>query len=264
MPFTNAWDETTPTGKNNASTTDDFFRKHRLDLGERLQDMFMGFNASSNASPENNIGVKFLKCYKQSSDPSSATDFGHLYVKLVSGVPELFFQDDTNTTLQLTSGGKLYSSTTLETVGNATIGGALDVVGNIDPTTYEKTNGGFLDEDDMASDADDKVASQQSIKAYIDAGFSFTDSGQESVTFHNGIILKFGVEEINADTVANVTYTDAFPNGPIAVFATYRSTSTSTTQPCGAIPESGSEKTVLQVINSHTSSRNVNWLAIGH
>lgn len=53
--------------------------------------------------------------------------------------------------------------------GNTLVAGTLDVQGNIDPTTYETTNGGFLDEDDMASDAADKVASQQSIKAYTDA-----------------------------------------------------------------------------------------------
>lgn len=52
--------------------------------------------------------------------------------------------------------------------GNTVVGGTLDVVGNIDPTTYETTNGGFLDEDNMASDAANKVASQQSIKKYVD------------------------------------------------------------------------------------------------
>ncbi len=52
--------------------------------------------------------------------------------------------------------------------GNTSVAGTLDVVGNIDPTSYETTNGGFLDEDNLASDAADKVASQQSIKAYVD------------------------------------------------------------------------------------------------
>ncbi len=54
------------------------------------------------------------------------------------------------------------------TTGNTIIAGTLDVTGNIDPTTYETTNGGFLDEDDLSSDAADKIASQQSIKAYTD------------------------------------------------------------------------------------------------
>lgn len=52
--------------------------------------------------------------------------------------------------------------------GNATVTGTLDVTGNIDPTTFETTRGGFLDEDAMGSNAADKVASQQSIKAYVD------------------------------------------------------------------------------------------------
>lgn len=52
--------------------------------------------------------------------------------------------------------------------GTASVGGTLDVTGNIDPTTYETTNGGFLDEDDMASDSATGVASQQSIKKYVD------------------------------------------------------------------------------------------------
>lgn len=53
--------------------------------------------------------------------------------------------------------------------GNTLVAGTLDVQGNSDPTTYETTNGGFLDEDAMGSDAANKVASQQSIKAYIAA-----------------------------------------------------------------------------------------------
>ena len=53
--------------------------------------------------------------------------------------------------------------------GNVLVAGTLDVTGNIDPTTFETTNGGFLDEDDFASDAADKVSSQQAIAAYIAA-----------------------------------------------------------------------------------------------
>ncbi len=174
MAHTNSWDESTPVGTEDAKTLDNYQRKHRLDLGERLEDLLYGFNASSNTAPENNYGVKSLRFYKQSSDPTQTTDYGHFYVKLVSGVPELFYQDDTNITLQLTSGGKLYSSGALKVAGASTLtgnvacSGTLDVTGNIDPTTYETTNGGFLDEDAMGSDSANKVASQQSIKAYAD------------------------------------------------------------------------------------------------
>lgn len=71
--------------------------------------------------------------------------------------------------------------------GNTIVEGTLDVHGNIDPTTYETSNGGFLDEDAMGSNAANKVASQQSIKAYIDAQIAayvtlsaYTDEDSES------------------------------------------------------------------------------------
>ncbi len=53
--------------------------------------------------------------------------------------------------------------------GDTLVGGTFDVVGNIDPTSYETTRGGFLDEDAMASNSAVATASQQSIKAYIDS-----------------------------------------------------------------------------------------------
>ena len=71
-----------------------------------------------------------------------------------------------------------YSGTTI------TASGTLDVNGNIDPTTYETTNGGFLDEDDMASNANDKVASQQSIKKYVDDQDAFGVGQQKASILH--------------------------------------------------------------------------------
>lgn len=56
--------------------------------------------------------------------------------------------------------------------GNTAVAGTLDVTGNTDPTTYETTNGGFQNSDTMASAADTKVASSDSIVKYatLDAG----------------------------------------------------------------------------------------------
>lgn len=60
--------------------------------------------------------------------------------------------------------------TVARATGNTLVAGTLDVTGNIDPTSFETTNGGFLDEDDMTSDDATVVASQQSIKAYLNGG----------------------------------------------------------------------------------------------
>ncbi len=62
--------------------------------------------------------------------------------------------------------------TVARATGNTVVVGTLDVAGNIDPTTFETTNGGFLDEDNMASNSANKVASQQSIKAHVVAAIA--------------------------------------------------------------------------------------------
>jgi hypothetical protein len=64
--------------------------------------------------------------------------------------------------------------------GNTAVAGTLDVTGNIDPTSYESTNGGFKDEDAMTSNSATAVASQQSIKKYTD-----TNVGGDSPTVND-------------------------------------------------------------------------------
>ena len=127
-------------------------------------------------------------------------------------------------------------------LSNATVGGTLDVTGNIDPTSYETTNGGFLDEDDMTSDSATAVASQQSIKAFGDAisaiavldptSYSFsTGVGQDSITFSNGLIVKFGSSSASPASAVPITYTDAFPNAVICGQVTGINTTTISSVP---------------------------------
>lgn len=106
--------------------------------------------------------------------------------------------------------------------GNTGVGGTLDVTGNIDPTTFETTNGGFLDEDNMASDAANKVSSQQSIKKYVDdnigsanwtpTSLSFSsNAAEQSITYPNGLIFKAGYVAKGGDPTT-ITFGTAFPN----------------------------------------------------
>lgn len=62
--------------------------------------------------------------------------------------------------------GAALISSTLGVTGAALFSSTLDVVGNIDPTSYETTRGGFKDEDDMASNSATATVSQQSLVAY--------------------------------------------------------------------------------------------------
>jgi len=80
-----------------------------------------------------------------------------------------------------------HSANTLTLAGGALVlGGALNVTGDINPTTYDTANGGFLDEDDMNSDSAVATASQQSIKAHAAASAItlLDDEGQALLRNH--------------------------------------------------------------------------------
>lgn len=116
--------------------------------------------------------------------------------------------------------------------GDVVIAGTLDVTGNIDPTTYDPCNGGFLDEDDMTSDAADKVASQQSIKAFgtwvpavTGAGAGY--AGEESITSPNGLIIKMGYQAVGAAS-GTITFGTAFPTGVVGLSTTLKHTAYTT------------------------------------
>lgn len=75
-----------------------------------------------------------------------------------------------------------------------------------------------LDEDDMASDSNTALPTQQSVKAYVDASKPiFTPSsyaGEESVTLPNGLILKFGSITSGIPSYGvqgSITFGTAFP-----------------------------------------------------
>ena len=84
----------------------------------------------------------------------------------------------------------------------------------------------LLDQDDMSSNSATSVATQQSIKAYVDTSktSSFTPStyaGEESVTLPNGLIMKFGAITVGTNATATVTFGNAFPNSCLVVNATF-------------------------------------------
>jgi hypothetical protein len=69
-----------------------------------------------------------------------------------------------------------------------TMASTLDVTGNIDPTSYDTTNGGFKDEDDMASDSATAVASQQSIKKFVEDSITAEDLDFSADAGSNGSV----------------------------------------------------------------------------
>jgi hypothetical protein len=95
------------------------------------------------------------------------------------------------------------------------------VLGNVSGAAAAPAEVAVLDEDDMVSDSATALATQQSIKAYVDASAETFDpasyTGQQSVTLPNGLIMKMG--STNSKTV---NYGTAFPSGTVSVTISHR------------------------------------------
>ena len=119
-------------------------------------------------------------------------------------------------------------------------------------------NDDMLDNSDTAGGSATRGATQQSIKAYVDSAPNFTPSsysGGESVTFPNGLIMKFGE---NPGHDGTVTYGVAFPNEVISICLTPRDQAARSAS--ATITASS-----LSAFTLDTSSNNdsVYWQAIG-
>ena len=148
------------------------------------------------------------------------------------------------------------------------------VLGNVSGAAAAPQEVAILDEDDMVSDSDTALATQQSIKAYVDGGGGFTPStyaGEESVTLPNGLIMKFGVATgPTSQTAITITFADAFPNGIISAQATATNTSAgngSTYDYWYQIVNQSLNTSVSimpQGASAEPPAHNVNWMVIGY
>ena len=98
------------------------------------------------------------------------------------------------------------------------------VLGNVSGGAAAPAEVAILDEDDMVSDSDTALATQQSIKAYVDASSPFVPAsyaGGESVTLPNGLIMKMGLSSsVSADGSLAVSFGASFPNAVISLVIT--------------------------------------------
>ncbi len=139
------------------------------------------------------------------------------------------------------------------------------VLGNVSGAAAAPAEVSILDEDDMTSDSATALATQQSIKAYVDTTTAFTPStyiGGESVTLPNGLIMKFGTITVGSNATATVTFGNAFPNSCLVVNATFNENrGTSGDQVHVSAHNIGASS--FQLTNA-TSSSLVGWQAFGY
>jgi hypothetical protein len=179
-----------------------------------------------------------------------------------SGVTTAKIADDAVTTAKLADSN--VTKAKIENVAD------MKVLGNTSGSAAAPQEVSVLDEDDMSSDSATALATQQSIKSYVDDsstdGFSPTTyAGGESVTLPNGLIMKWGVVEDSpyGNTGVNiVTFGTAFPTAIINVQASWSTTNTGFTNP--VYIKGDSVSTTGLTINNLSGTADVYWQAIGY
>jgi len=177
--FSHTYDKTTPVGTDAPSVLDNRDRETKLAVQERENvDHYWPYASSADVAGGNEVASAYtgehrkITFYGNITDPTQVTGKGHLYMK--DG--ELFYQDASNTALQLTNAGVLYSGVGLTVVGNATVGGTLVVTGvaTLGDSSQMATSAAPTADADLANKkyVDDQIAayiaSEVTLSAYTD------------------------------------------------------------------------------------------------
>ena len=140
------------------------------------------------------------------------------------------------------------------------------VLGNVSGAAAAPAEVSILDEDDMTSDSATALATQQSIKAYVDSSAQTfvpaSYAGEESVTLPNGLIMKFGSKSVSGDSTASVSFATAFPGSIVQVQLTFK-TNIPLNNDAGlsAISQTTSGFTIQ---NGASGTETISWMAIGY
>ena len=119
-------------------------------------------------------------------------------------------------TAALTAGSILTADIADANVTKAKIENLSDytVLGNVSGGAAAPAEVSILDEDDMASDSDTAIATQQSIKAYVDGTVSTSEDGYMKLP--SGVIIQWGTLTPSA-RLTDVALPIAFPNACLNV-----------------------------------------------
>ena len=132
--------------------------------------------------------------------------------------------------------------------------------------TAAKMDGTLPDASAMATSAAPTTDAQLANKKYVDevdSADDFTPSaytGEESVTFPNGLIFKQGEESVAADTVDTVTFGVAFPTAATNGQTTLKTNSTDEHES----PHCLVSTTTIQIVNDKAATRTIYWQAWGY
>ena len=140
------------------------------------------------------------------------------------------------------------------------------VLGNVSGATAAPAEVSILDEDDMTSDSATALATQQSIKAYVDSSAQTfvpaSYAGEGSVTLPNGLIMKFGTTTAVSGTNTAVNFAANFPTAALNAQITIQENSSTNRVP---LKIASLTTSTLTIRNSSTAgSLPAHWLVFGY
>lgn len=203
-------DETKPAGTRARSLGDDDIREFKRVLRERLAYDHQFYQDETGYT---NVGThkKVTLSEAQVADPTAYDDVGYLYLKEVSGVLELFWEDDQGNITQITSAGYILGSSiklpndTYLLAKNAAGSGTVNLI-KANASDKAQLPDGAVTASDAAPTEDAGIAN----KKYIDDKLNIT-TGHD----HDGVDSKLltGVGAADYTKVVNTSYqaaTDLF------------------------------------------------------
>ena len=141
------------------------------------------------------------------------------------------------------------------------------VLGNVSGGAAAPAEVTILDEDTLVTDSATALATQQSIKAYVDTATASafvptTYAGGESVTLPNGLIMKFGTTTAVSGTNTAVNFAANFPTAALNAQITIQEDSSTNRVP---LKIASLTTSTLTIRNSSTGvSLPAHWLVFGY
>jgi len=160
---------------------------------------------------------------------------------------------------QVITGATFNASDAVDGSSIILIGGAIAV--NDGGVTFAKLTD-VIDSDTMTGASATKLATSESIKAYVDSSPNFTPStyaSEESVTFPNGLIMKFGTVSVSANTTTAVNFGAAF-NATVSAQLTIEENNTTDRN---SMKIESLANATLTIRNTTTFAGTVHWQVIG-
>lgn len=202
---------------------------------------------------EDDAGEHAKVTLRVGSAPSNVSNKGFLYLKDVSEKVELFFMDEDGDEIQLSSGG----------VFNSSLLDGLTITSPVFNTGVSGT--AIKDEDDMASDSATHLATQQSIKKYVDDEVAMTpatESGAVGSTgetvFTNGLRIAYGTELVGGGAEDTITLT-----GWTAVYSAVATINSDNNTDMYAPKVCNISTNNFHIRNTYGSALTIQWFAIG-